>query len=239
MSVPELSSTGTIAPAQQSDVGGTSFLDLPLELREMIYDLCAPKRFNPFLHLPFQSKPVIAGINLLLSSKQIQAEVSQRLNIWTSIWILKIQSCTPSVGPITLINCPLAMSGLHDLALAKIRTLGLQFEITTYTPVISGIHGLESLLKLKSLYVLTTTLTVKSDRVFLKIKDLNELMNLPFITGFVIHVLSHIPTSVKGIGWYFYASGVVFEGGGNITLGEIAERYKSVRGSAYTSQPEQ
>ena len=234
MSAPEPSSTGTVNPAEKSEVGGTSFLDLPFELREMIYDLCALKPWlSPSYELPLQSKPVVSGMNLLRCSKQIHNEISQRLDIWSSRWELWLRPST--LTPFgTEMNCSLAMSGLHDLALAKIRYLQIFIKITTDTPAVSGIHGLEVLLKLKSLRYLCIAIFLDHSCASIMTKESSHPKHIPFITGLVVHALSHIPTSVPGVIWCLVDPKNSQDLGKS--LREIAEKYKSVRGSAYTSQ---
>jgi hypothetical protein len=240
MSVPELSSTGTLAPAQQSGVGGTSFLDLPLELREMIYDLCAPRfvGVERYYRIPLQSKPVVTGINLLRCSKQVHNEVSQRLRLWRMTWLLSSPRVSELKEHSTGLDFSLAMSGFHDLALAKIRSLHVSFNMTSSTDGTLGICGLEVLLKLKSLDHIAIFLCLKTDSAYPPIRGSSDLEKLPSVTEFVFCCLSHIPTSVGYVGWYIQHSSIQ----SSIYrvcdyLEKLATKYESHRGSAYTSQP--
>jgi len=234
MSASEPSSTGTVNPAEKSEVGGTSFLDLPLELREMIYDLCAPKPLLPSSYqLPLQSKPVVSGMNLLRCSKQIHNEISQHLDIWSSSWSIWFEPAT--LTPFgTELSCSRAMSGLYDLALAKIKSLRIYLHLTIDAHAMSAIHGLEVLLKLKSLHYVSFSIVLGHNCASILTKESTDPKDLPFITGWVVHALSHIPTSVPVVIWCLLDSKDFRESGKS--LEEIAEKYKSVRGSAYTSQ---
>ena len=238
MSVSKSSSTSNVAHAQQSDIGGTSFLDLPLELREMIYDLCAPKHgLSPLHNLPLESKPVIMGINLLQCSKQIYNEVSERLRLWDSVWTLRSMSPHASTQPTTEADISLAMSVLHDSALAKIRILHLAFHIGKNTHAMLGMYGLEVLLRLKSLSILCVVLVLESLSSITATKGSYHLKNRPFITGFVTHILPYIPCRVPQVVWCMIDSDNLMKGleDGNI-MEDIAGKYKSVKGSAYMSQ---
>lgn len=238
MSAPGSSSIGTLSHAQQAEVGGTSFLDLPLELREMIYDLCAPKRchFENFYNIIFRSKLVITGIRLLRCSRQIHNEVSQRLAVWGSTWVLRL------VLPPTLaehscgLDCSLAMSGLHDLALAKIETLHFRLTITPGTHATFSLCGLEALLKLKSLYEIIVVLELDTSHDIPVMKGMSDLENLPLVTGLVIRILSHIPISVRHIGWQINYRSNQPQPVYCDLLRQLAAKYKSLRGSAYTSE---
>lgn len=204
----------------------------------MIYDLCAPKsRCKSYYVVPTHSKPAVAGINLLLCSKQIHVEVSQRLRLWDATWTLYIPPPSPSVEIITDIDCLFAMSGLHDFALAKIRYLGLRLDLITKTPASFGVHGLEVLLKLTSLQNIYCQFHLRSSSPITAIKTLSDLETMPFLTGLIAHVLSHIPKAVRYVGWHLHYPGITPEGN-NTALMKIVERCKSVRGSAYKSQPE-
>jgi hypothetical protein len=230
MSFAELSAIG--ACAQQREIRGTSFIDLPPELREMIYDLCAPKREPSFYYLPLQSKPVVVGVSLLRCSKQIYNEVSRRLCIWNSAWKLRFR---PSLELGTEVDLQRALSGLHDHALAKIRYLYVQSRMNKSTHATLGIYGLEVLLKLKSLGFVSMALILDSDAASVAIKSSSDLKNLPFITGFVLHMLPYIPTSVLNVCWCVIKSDSTFEDDDDI-LYKIAKQYKSLQGSAYTTE---
>jgi hypothetical protein len=199
----------------------------------MVYDLCIPKKKrSPFYNLPLQSKPIVAGINLLWCSRQIYNEVSQRLRLWNSHWRFRMAIPSTPVESATEVNCSLAMSDLHDLALARIRYLHLDFRTTTNPLTTFGLHDLKTLLKLKSLICIIINLHM--DTVGLTANALNNLETSLFVTGFVVRVFSHIPTFVETVGWYIYYPGDPW--GRGDTLRKIAEQYKSVKGSAYTVQ---
>jgi len=236
MSAPNSSSTGTITPPQQCNTGGTSFLDLPLELREMIYDLCAPKEKRRSFRLPLITELSVKGINLLRCSKQVHDEVARRLDLWESTWILILSSPSLPVETSPDIDCSLAMSCLHDLALAKIRSLGLILDLDTSTPATFGVYGLEVLLKFTSLNYLNVHLHVNYGRKYHTRSPVtkSDLANLPFFTGLVVRLLSHVPTSVPHVGWFMYYPGITSEA--QDTFRKVVQQYKSVRGSAYISQ---
>jgi len=234
MSAPKPSSIGTVNPAEESEVGGTSFLDLPLELREMIYDLCAPKSTRMrFYTVPFQSKPVVTGITLLRCSKQIYNEVYQRLKLNDSTWTLEVPPPSLAVASRIDVDCSLTKHGLHDLALAKIRWFVLRFKLTTNSPTSFCVMGLESLLKLKSIWSLAVELDLDPGLEGSVHKPWCNSENMPFLIGFVICVLSYIPRSVSHITWYLWDSGRASGRRRNDDLTFLAEKYKFVKGSAY------
>jgi hypothetical protein len=201
----------------------------------MIYELRALKHCHErCFNLPLQSKPAIMGINLLRCSKQIHNEVSRRLGLWDSTWALDLSSPSSSVEPITDLSILLAKSGLHDLALAKIDILCLRFNITTNTPAAFDFHGLEGLLRLKSLTILCITLYFNIDGISLGTEDLERPKNLTFVTEAVMRILAHVPTSVEAIGWWTHPGETLYLEG-NAILNAIAEKHKYARGSAYTS----
>lgn len=228
MSAPEPSSTDTVTPAPRSEVGGTSFLDLPLELREMIYDLCTPESVNRIYRLPFKTKPAVTGINLLQCSKQIAVEVSRRLMLWHSFWVFRFENPTGID-----IDCSYVTSVLHDHALAKIQGLSLRFNFDPSAPAPGDVHGLEFLLKLESLRDLFVDFELDFTSIRTPAKNSIDLNNTLFITGLLVCVLSHIPRTVERITWNLYPPGTK---NSSRTLIQLAERYKNVRGSAYTSQ---
>jgi hypothetical protein len=225
MSFVELSAIG--ARAQRSEISGTSFLDLPPELREMIYDLCAPKAARTtFYDLPLQSKPEIMGINLLRCSKQIHNEVSRRLRLWESTWFLRVEHSID-------LNCSFAMFGLHDLAVAKIDHLYLSFHLDTSSNTTFDIRGLEALLKLRSLNVLVIIFYLDTGPTGSTIEEPSDIENMPLITGLVMRVLSHVPASVWRISWHLKHPSIPI-GQYCDLLDKLAKKYKSLRGSAYT-----
>jgi hypothetical protein len=236
MSDPSSSSTGIVTHAQQSEVGGTSFLDLPLELREMVYDLCAPKKVKGCFQMPFKSEPVVIGVTLLRCSKQIYTEVSPRLQLWDSTWKLDLRSRANLMAATTHIDCSLAMSSLHDLALAKIKHLSIRFRLDDSTPATLRISGLGFLLKLTSLRGLFVDLDVgvSLNKTSLTTEGPSDPENLAFLIGFMIRVLSYVPISAAYVGWYVYYPGM--PKGGNKTWQKILLQYESVRGSAYRPQ---
>lgn len=228
----ELSAIG--ARARQSEISGTSFLDLPLELREMIYDLCAPKPDRPlYIHLPLQSKPVIMGINLLRCSKQIHNEVSQRLDLWND-WSCEFSSPSLPENARPEIDCSLALLSLNDLTLAKITDLDFRFNLGIDTPTTFNIQGLEVLLKLKSLEYFYVNLRVEFSNTGAITTKLIDQVNLPFVKGIVVHIIAHVPTSVRHIGWFISCPRFTLEG--SKLLNKVVKQYKSVQGSAYVLQ---
>lgn len=234
MSAPNSSPTGTVAHAQQSDIGGTSFLDLPLELREMIYDLCAPKEIRRCIRLPWENKPAVTGINLLRCSKQVHTEVTQRLVIWESIWTLRFSSPSLPLQARPNIDCSLAMSCLNDLTLAKIRFLHVSFSFGIGTTPVFAVDGLGILRKLTSLEDMYINLSLCLGTADPVIKKPSEVVNSPFVIGLVVCILAHIPTCVPYVQWWLYYPGIVSSG--YEPLRAVVNQYKSVRGSAYTSQ---
>lgn len=201
MSAPKPSSTGTVSPAQRFEVGGTSFLDLPPELRVMIYDLCAPEIWATPYYVPFQAKPAVTGLNLLQCSKQIHNEVSPRLRLWDSSWILRVESATMPQGTTTSVDCSFLMSSLPGVTLARITKLQLSFLVDASTHATFGVYGLRFLLKMKSLRSLTISLMLWDIPLGNAIQQSSDLENLPFVTGLVIRVLSHVPLSVSILIW--------------------------------------
>jgi hypothetical protein len=230
ISFAELSAIG--ARAQQSEISGTSFLDLPPELREMIYDLCAPKSTEiMFYELPLQSKPTVVGINLLRCSKQIHDEVSQRLDLWDAIWVCEFSSPSLPEKASPDIDCSLAFLGLNDLTLAKITGLDLRFSLGIDMPTTFALHGLEVLLKLTSLEYLCVHLNLEFSCTSAAINNLIDQVNLPFVKGVVVHIIAHVPTSVPHIGWFISYPRIPTEG--TKILRKVVKQYKSVQGSAY------
>jgi hypothetical protein len=220
--------------AQQSGVSGTSFLDLPPELREMIYDLCTLKRATSCHTVPFKSKPMVTGINLLRCSKQVHNEVSHRLRLWDAVWSFLFILPSVPMEPNADMNSSLAVSHLHNCALAKIKNSFLEFKITTDTASTFDVRDLEFLLELKSVWFLHIFVDLKSSSPSIARKQLSDLENMLVVTGLVVCVLSHIPASVFSVEWYLYQNNRPLRG--NDTLSRIAEQYKYVRGSAYTAQ---
>lgn len=238
MSALKSSSTGTVAHAQQTEVGGTSFLDLPLELREMIYDLCVPKKRDiQYFNLPFepQSKPVVVGVSLLRCSKQIHNEISQRVRLWDG-WRVSFGYSPKHAEHSTVFDCSLAMSCLHDLALAKPSNLYLSFRMNTKTEPMLRVCGFEVLLKLKSLRNLSIFVYLTTSPKDPPIRGASDLEDLPLVTGLVIRVLSHIPTSVGRVGWHIF-HGSIQTNKYCPFLEQLASKFESHRGSAYTSHP--
>ena len=199
----------------------------------MIYDLCVPRVLGLNFEMPLQSKPVVVGINLLQCSKQIYIEVSQHLRLWDSLWTFRTKPPALCTRYIAEVDFSLAMSGLHDLALARNQSLDLTFYITTVTPPTFGIYGLEVLQKCKSLYFLDIFLRLETGSTRSVIEGTRDLSNLLSVTGFVVRLLSHIPPSVDWLSWF------LFRGPGledHEALRKIVDQYKFLRGSAYTPQ---
>lgn len=178
---------------------------------------------------------MVAGIRLLQCSRQIHNEVSQRLTTCRTIWVVRLVPPSTTAKDSCGMDCSLAMSGLHELALAKIKALHFRLRITASTDAVFSLCGLEVLLKLKSLRDIIVVLELDIYAI-LVIEEMSDLENVPLVTGLVIRLLSHIPRSVRSLGWQInYRSSrpepVFYE-----FLKQLATKYKSVRGSAYTSQ---
>jgi hypothetical protein len=204
----------------------------------MIYALCIPKPSGLFKYytLPLQSKPVVLGINLLRCSKEIHNEVSRCLRLWGSTRFLEF---TPPYVPAEHsidMNCSLAMSGLHDLALAKIKLLHLSLNFSTSINTMFGICGLEALQKLRSLWHLAIFFNLETGPTGPAIKGLGDLENLPLVTGLVIRLLLHIPTSVEHVGWHLSHPSIQPRDQYCDYLKQLAIKYESLRGSAYSAQ---
>lgn len=89
------SPTSVVAHGYESATGGTCFLDLPLELRRMIYDLSMADQHEWKFPLPGQPKSRVMGINLLQSCKQIRQETHSR--VWNRGWPLWFPADTSSI----------------------------------------------------------------------------------------------------------------------------------------------
>jgi hypothetical protein len=162
---------------------------------------------------------------------QIQDDVSPRLKLWDGVWALEVRHPLP-VEVRTDIDFSITTSGLHDCALAKIKQLYLQFKISERTHAMLGVYGLEILLKFKSLYCLSVSFLLEVSPTSILNRKPGDMENLPFLIGLVIRILSQIPTSVSGVGWYIRHKNVLMPEGSQDTLKRITEQYKSVRGTA-------
>jgi hypothetical protein len=176
----------------------------------------------------------VEGINLLRCSKQIHAEISRRLYLWRSVFSLRFSSHSLPVDACLNVDCSLAMSGFHDFALAKIRTLGLNITLDPSTSATFDICGLQVLLKLTSLDHMIIHLRLESKPVDAVMNLSSDVAHLPLITGIIVRVLSHIPMRVRTVSWFVYYRGIPSES--HKTLEKVVKQYKSVRGSAYTPQ---
>ncbi|TIA30326.1 hypothetical protein D6C79_09696 [Aureobasidium pullulans] len=66
----EISSiTNTATSGHTMHTGGTSFLDLPLELRIMVYDLAIPNDYSWNFRMTGKPRTAVKGINLLQSCR--------------------------------------------------------------------------------------------------------------------------------------------------------------------------
>ncbi|KAH0022488.1 hypothetical protein KCU78_g5748, partial [Aureobasidium melanogenum] len=222
-----LASTSTVVThGSQSATGGTCFLDLPLELRTMIYDLSIPKH-QPFIcPLPDYPKPKVKGINLLQSCRQIRQETVGRVwNKCWDIWLpLREQYDRDSI------NISLALSHLHDSALAQIFCMNLFIEIDpttlpTFGPV--NLQKLAAFKSLKSLHVLVNVGTRTSSTAFKVQQDLEKTV---FLTGLVTQILPQVPKEVIYLSWHlqYYEDSMTHS---SEALKFIAEKYKYMQGS--------
>ncbi|KAH0369267.1 hypothetical protein KCU65_g3372, partial [Aureobasidium melanogenum] len=223
------SSTGTIADDRETSIGGTSFLDLPLELRLMVYDLSIARIQTSKFPLPGQPKPHVSGINLLQSCKQIRKETHER--IWRRSWTVDLPLSNPSGHDSIDLN--LAMSSLNDLTLAKIDMLKLHFDIDPNS-VSWGPINLEKLSALKSLLMLRIVISIGRPTEMTKIEP-EDFGKSVFITGLVTQILPQIARGVRffhlAIG--YWDSDCVYRI--STKLGPLIKKYECLRGLACES----
>lgn len=229
------SSTDTIGPHHGSRTGGTCFLDLPLELRTMIYDLSLPR---PHLYtFPLRDKPKakVKGINLLRSCRQIREETQDR--IWSRHWIIQFPLGPSGDKTAPLIDFNHALSGLTTEALAKISLLQLSINLThKQCSSIANPPNLQVLTELRSLLYFGICFSLghpfedlSPDQMETAIKE------MPLLTGVMIQILMQIPKHLHMYWSVCYhsrrsprPSGLI-----HIQLNDLAERYKTLKGSAY------
>ncbi|TIA60644.1 hypothetical protein D6C77_04014 [Aureobasidium pullulans] len=217
----------SIASTATSDytmpMGGTSFLDLPLELRIMVYDLAIPKDYRWDFRMPGKPKTVVKGINLLRSCRQVRAEVSDR--VWRRL--LSIEFNTSSF------NMRAAMSTLNDSALAKIPIVRLSITIDPDALSSWGWIDLTGLSSLRSLSTLILHIMWMSPKTRKSFEPSNDTT---FFTGLVIQTMTQIPQCRPYVSWSLHYYNEHKELEHSKILEDIATRYKCLRGFAYKSQ---
>ena len=203
--------------------GGTSFLDLPLELRIMVYDLAIPKDYRWNFRMPGKPKTVVKGINLLRSCRQVRAEVSDR--VWRRL--LSIDFNTSSF------NMRAATSALNDSALAKIPIVRLSITIDPDALSSCGAIDLTGLSSFKSLSSLVLNIMWMSPKTR---KSFEPSIDTTFFTGLVIQTMTQIPQHKPYVYWtlYYYDECDRFQS--SDVLEVLARKYKSLRGFAHESQ---
>ncbi|KAH0157490.1 hypothetical protein KCU67_g7882, partial [Aureobasidium melanogenum] len=216
-------STDTVANDCETSIGGTCFLDLPFELREMIYDLSMPHKRHKEFPLPGGPKIGVMGINLLRSCKQIRQETHGR--VWFASWAIEFPSIASSV------NLRSATSAMNDLALAKIEALNLDITIDPDALSPWGPIDLEILPSFKALYCLNTMVNWGRPEQRTSIKPAEDPSKSVFLTGIVIQILPQIPQRVLTVMWDLYIWGDKL----HISRGleSIAKKYEHLQGSNY------
>lgn len=205
--------------------GGTSFLDLPLELRIMVYDLAIPNDYSWNFRMPGKPKTVVKGINLLRSCRQVRAETSNR------IWNRGL-----CIGFVTSpIDMEFAMSGLNSSALAKLVHITISFNIDPDALSPWGPIDVKALSNLKSLFIVRLNVNWGS---YKKQTSLDLSSELVFLTGFTIQILTQIPEHVRIVHWNVFYCAKGMKSQYSDVLEVLATKYKSLRGSAYKSQAE-
>lgn len=220
----EISSiTNTATSGHTMHTGGTSFLDLPLELRIMVYDLAIPNDYRWNFRMPGKPKTVVKGINLLRSCRQVRAEVSNR--VWRRL--LSIDFNTSSF------NMRAATSALNDSALAKIPIVRLSITIDPDALSSCGAIDLTGLSSFKSLSSLVLNIMWMSPKTR---KSFEPSIDTTFFTGLVIQTMTQIPRHKPYVYWtlYYYDECDRFQS--SDVLEVLARKYKSLRGFAHESQ---
>ncbi|KAH0384715.1 hypothetical protein KCU92_g4207, partial [Aureobasidium melanogenum] len=218
-----LPSTDTVANDCEISIGGTCFLDLPLELREMIYDLSMPHKWHMEFPLPGEPKIGVMGINLLRSCKQIRQETHAR--VWFAGWTIGFPSNASSV------NLRSATSAMNDLALAKIRTLNLDITIGPDALSPWGPIDLEILPSFKALCHLNIVVYWGRPGQRTSIKPAEDPSESVFLTGLVIQILPQIPQRVLIVMWDLFIWGDKLHV--SQALESIAKKYEHLQGSNY------
>ncbi|THV77091.1 hypothetical protein D6D28_00611 [Aureobasidium pullulans] len=220
----EISSIASTATSDYTmPMGGTSFLDLPLELRIMVYDLAIPKDYRWDFRMPGKPKTVVKGINLLRSCRQVRAEVSDR--VWRRL--LSIEFNTSSF------NMRAAMSTLNDSALAKIPIVRLSITIDPDALSSWGWIDLTGLSSLRSLSTLILNIIWTSPKTRKSFEPSNDTT---FFTGLVIQTMTQIPQRRPYVSWRLHYYNEHKELEHSKILEDIAAKYKCLRGFAYKSQ---
>ncbi|KAK6003669.1 hypothetical protein QM012_009440 [Aureobasidium pullulans] len=222
--MPGLSSShpSIIAYGSQSATGGTCFLDLPFELRTMVYDLSMSNRYDWRFPSPGQPKPTVLGINLLRTCRQIRHETQGR--VWYIELPLEDQSDKTSI------DIGLALTCMPDAALARIVWISLTVVIDPSTLSVLGPINLQGLTTLKTLRTLHIYISVGTLQKIAGAKTRQDLENTVILTGLVTQMLPQIPKEVYvdwGLLYRDKDSGSRYSDG----LLPIAEKFKCLRGS--------
>ncbi|KAG9683673.1 hypothetical protein KCU95_g12520, partial [Aureobasidium melanogenum] len=217
------SSTGTVAHGSGTSISGTCFLDLPLELRTMVYDLSIPQLQRWDFPSPGEPKAKVLGINLLQTCKQIRQETHGR--VWHAGWTIKFPLDASSV------NLRSATSAMSDSALAKIRILHLYIRINPNALCPWGPIDLEILSSFKTLDGVTIVVDWGRPGQIMSIKPAEDPSESVFLTGLVIQILPQIPQRVLTVLWDLNIWGDKFHV--SDALETIAKKYEHLQGSNY------
>ncbi|CAD0098488.1 unnamed protein product [Aureobasidium mustum] len=217
-----------VAHGSQSRTGGTCFLDLPLELRTMVYDLCMPDNDEWEFPLPGQPKAKVMGINLLRSYKQIRQETQGR--VWYNS--LRVRFPLPKESDTSVIDLEIATSSLYDEALAKVTWLELDIEVDPDDLSSCGLICLERLSSFRSLWAISIDIwwgTRDRIRIF---KPCDDPTKTTFLKGLVIQLLLQIPRRFKDVYWGLFIPKEDREDLDK-ALELIAKEYKFLQGAHY------
>ncbi|KAH0339061.1 hypothetical protein KCU81_g7419, partial [Aureobasidium melanogenum] len=214
---------GVVAHGSETSIGGTCFLDLPFELREMIYDLSVPNKWQREFPLPGGPKTAVMGINLLRSCKQIRQETHDR--VWHAGWTIRFPLNSSSV------NLRSATSAMSDLALAKIRILHLYITINPNALCPWGPIDLEILSSFKTLGGVAIVVNWGRPGQRTSIKPAEDPSESVFLTGLVTQILPQIPQRVSTVFWDFCIWGDKIHV--SEALETIAKKYEHLQGSNY------
>ncbi|CAD0114277.1 unnamed protein product [Aureobasidium uvarum] len=237
MSIPRSSSARTIIHVNGSFIGGTCFLDLPLELRTMVYDLSILKQQRWAFPLPGQPKAKVMGINLLQSCKQVRQELYDR--IWIKTWYISFPFPSDRVdGP--SIDLSYAVSRLNTEALANVTALHLNVDIARKPYSVFGLIDLQILAVFKSLIRVFVCFELGHiDQAQPEDQMAAMTKEIPLLTGYLVQMLIQTPKHVT-VAWFLrYRDGPrkssEFVHPTWVGLGDLVERYKDLRGLVYKS----
>lgn len=231
MSTPSSSSVAMATQTPSSNSLGTGFLDLPFELRKMIYDLCFEKSPTWNYPLPGDPRPVVPGINLLRVCRQIYNDRSGY--IWRNDWMIYFPLKKRLEQDTSPMNCTYAMSCLHLAALANLRSVFLLTSVHQNSQELWGPVDLRVLYELKSLSMLSIFVNFGSYNRRVDSQKMTSIEESPFLTGFIIQAISQIPRSSCWVTWHLYYWDTDGKRRSSLALANLAEKYKALRGSSY------